>query len=263
MRVRGCSASGGCCSRARSLPGPSRPAERPTEPARECRARHAEPDGRRRSRITRPLRPRRARRFAPVSASRRCRCRVVPTHRRPRRWQGRLSLLPRRPPPDGATFITGAEVMPGQPAIVHHAILFRVDPGQVAAAKTHDAVTPGRGWTCFGNAAIPDEGGAASAVELAGLRAVAGRLGAGRRRERLRSRHRRPARGGQPGRAAGALQPARHRPGRRSRRDAGAAPARARVGAPRRGSHHAASRHRSSCPARRRRAGDCATATPR
>ena len=54
--------------------------------------------------------------------------------------------------------------MPGQPAIVHHAILFRVDPGQVAAAKAHDAVTPGRGWTCFGNAAIPSEGGVASAV---------------------------------------------------------------------------------------------------
>jgi hypothetical protein len=62
------------------------------------------------------------------------------------------------------TFVTGAEVIPGQPAIVHHAILFRVEPGQVAAAKAHDAVTPGRGWTCFGNAAIPSEGGVASAV---------------------------------------------------------------------------------------------------
>ncbi len=59
------------------------------------------------------------------------------------------------------TFITGAEVIPGQPAIVHHAILFRVEPGEVAAAKTHDAVTPGRGWTCFGNSAVPDDGASA------------------------------------------------------------------------------------------------------
>ena len=56
------------------------------------------------------------------------------------------------------TFVTGAEVVPGQPAIVHHAILFRVEPSQVAAAKAHDAVTPGRGWTCFGNSAVPDGG---------------------------------------------------------------------------------------------------------
>ncbi len=59
------------------------------------------------------------------------------------------------------TFITGAEVIPGQPAIVHHAILFRVEPGEVAAAKAHDAVTPGRGWTCFGNSAVPDDGASA------------------------------------------------------------------------------------------------------
>lgn len=62
------------------------------------------------------------------------------------------------------TFVTGAEVIPGQPAIVHHAILFRVAPSQVAAAKTHDAVTPGRGWTCFGNSAVPVGDAAASAV---------------------------------------------------------------------------------------------------
>jgi hypothetical protein len=62
------------------------------------------------------------------------------------------------------TFVTGAEVTPGQPAIVHHAILFRVEPGQVAAARAHDAVTPGRGWTCFGNAAVPGVNDATSAV---------------------------------------------------------------------------------------------------
>jgi hypothetical protein len=62
------------------------------------------------------------------------------------------------------TFITGAEVIPGQPAIVHHAILFRVAPSQISAAKAHDAVTPGRGWTCFGNSALPNGGAGVSAV---------------------------------------------------------------------------------------------------
>jgi hypothetical protein len=61
-------------------------------------------------------------------------------------------------------FVTGAEVIPGQPAVVHHAILFRVEPGQVAAARAHDEVTPGRGWTCFGNAAVPGVNDATSAV---------------------------------------------------------------------------------------------------
>ena len=66
------------------------------------------------------------------------------------------------------TFITGAEVIPGQPAIVHHAILFRVEPGEVAAAKAHDAVTPGRGWTCFGGSALPnDTGNPVSALDSA------------------------------------------------------------------------------------------------
>ena len=64
----------------------------------------------------------------------------------------------------GDAFVTGAEVIPGQSAIVHHAILFRVEPGQVAAARAHDAVTPGRGWTCFGNAAVPGVNDATSAV---------------------------------------------------------------------------------------------------
>jgi hypothetical protein len=63
----------------------------------------------------------------------------------------------------GSTFVTGAEVLPGQPSIVHHAILFRVDPGQVPAAEAHDAATPGQGWTCFGGSAVPGDG-AGSAV---------------------------------------------------------------------------------------------------
>ncbi|MGZ4609291.1 MAG: monooxygenase [Actinomycetes bacterium] len=59
-------------------------------------------------------------------------------------------------------FITGAEVLPGQPQVVHHAILFRVAPGQVAAARRHDAATPGKGWTCFGGSGVPSGIGSAA-----------------------------------------------------------------------------------------------------
>ena len=60
-------------------------------------------------------------------------------------------------------FVTGSDVLPGNPAVVHHAILFAVAPDGVAAAEAHDAATPGRGWTCFGGAALPDAGGSATA----------------------------------------------------------------------------------------------------
>jgi hypothetical protein len=59
-------------------------------------------------------------------------------------------------------FVTGSDVLPGNPAVVHHAILFAVPPGQVAAAEAHDAATPGRGWTCFGGTELPDRSGSAT-----------------------------------------------------------------------------------------------------
>jgi hypothetical protein len=53
------------------------------------------------------------------------------------------------------SFITGVQFLPGNPSIVHHAILFRVEPQQVAAAEQKDAASPGRGWTCFGGPGLP------------------------------------------------------------------------------------------------------------
>lgn len=49
-------------------------------------------------------------------------------------------------------FITGTNILPGNPAVVHHVILFRANPDQVPAAKRLDSASPGEGWTCFGNA---------------------------------------------------------------------------------------------------------------
>ncbi len=55
------------------------------------------------------------------------------------------------------TYVTGTDVLPGNVDVVHHAILFTVAPEQVADAETYDARTPGRGWTCFGGTALPNE----------------------------------------------------------------------------------------------------------
>ncbi|WP_248962573.1 monooxygenase [Sphaerisporangium perillae] len=54
-------------------------------------------------------------------------------------------------------FLTGSQFLPQNTAIVHHAIIFRIGPDQVKAAKAYDEQTPGEGWTCFGDAGV--EGG--------------------------------------------------------------------------------------------------------
>jgi mono/diheme cytochrome c family protein len=51
--------------------------------------------------------------------------------------------------------VTSARIEPGQPKVVHHVILFRVAPSQVAAAKTLDAKNQGAGWSCFGGTGLP------------------------------------------------------------------------------------------------------------
>ena len=51
-------------------------------------------------------------------------------------------------------FITGFNVLPGNPDVVHHVILFRVPPEKVAEAERKEAATPGEGWTCFGNSGL-------------------------------------------------------------------------------------------------------------
>lgn len=47
-------------------------------------------------------------------------------------------------------FLSGVVLQPGNAKLVHHAILYRVDPEQVAAAKAKDASDPRLGWSCFG-----------------------------------------------------------------------------------------------------------------
>lgn len=51
-------------------------------------------------------------------------------------------------------WLTGTQVLPGNPEVVHHVILFRVTPEQVAAAEAKDAAEDGEGWTCFGGTGL-------------------------------------------------------------------------------------------------------------
>jgi hypothetical protein len=50
--------------------------------------------------------------------------------------------------------VTGTDVLPGNPDVVHHVILFRAPPEQVAQAQQLDDATGGEGWTCFGGTGL-------------------------------------------------------------------------------------------------------------
>jgi hypothetical protein len=56
------------------------------------------------------------------------------------------------------SFVTGFNVRPGNPHVVHHVILFRVPPDLVGDAESKDAETPGEGWTCFGTSGLSNDG---------------------------------------------------------------------------------------------------------
>jgi len=69
------------------------------------------------------------------------------------------------------SFLSGVVLEPGNPNLVHHAILYRADPEQVGAAKAKDAADPRLGWSCFGGPGLPgndtDLGGLNSAPWVA------------------------------------------------------------------------------------------------
>ncbi len=56
-------------------------------------------------------------------------------------------------------YVTGVNVVPGEPDVVHHVILFRVDRAQARAAMRADDEEPGEGWTCFGGTGLGSEAG--------------------------------------------------------------------------------------------------------
>src|SRR5262245_29984278 len=52
------------------------------------------------------------------------------------------------------SFVTGSQFLPQNADVVHHAIFFRVQPGDVAQARQLDETSPGDGWTCFGGTGL-------------------------------------------------------------------------------------------------------------
>ena len=54
-------------------------------------------------------------------------------------------------------WLTGTNIVPGNPDVVHHVILFRVDAALAAAAEAEDAASPDPGWTCFGGMGLEGE----------------------------------------------------------------------------------------------------------
>jgi hypothetical protein len=55
-------------------------------------------------------------------------------------------------------FLTGIDVLPGNPGVVHHVILFQVPPDEVANARATDETADGEGWTCFGGSGVGGPG---------------------------------------------------------------------------------------------------------
>ena len=54
-------------------------------------------------------------------------------------------------------WLTGTQILPGNPDVVHHVILFRVEEDGVAQAEAEDAESPEPGWTCFGGMGLEGE----------------------------------------------------------------------------------------------------------
>ena len=153
-------------------------------------------------------------------------------------------------------FVTGIDVLPGNPDVVHHVILFRVPPELGGRGRRRkDAAEPGQGWTCFGGTGLDDRRRSLDNAPWLGAWAPGG----GERVTRPTSASRwRPARGSSCrctttcSRAAARPSPPRGCGWRRATADLEAA------------ARRCCCPPRSSCPAApRTTVGRCATAAPR
>lgn len=70
-------------------------------------------------------------------------------------------------------FLTGYEVVPGDPSIVHHVILYSIDDdGGMSRAVQLDAEEPGPGYTCFGTSGLSIQSSRAVAAWAPGTAAT-------------------------------------------------------------------------------------------
>jgi hypothetical protein len=70
--------------------------------------------------------------------------------------------------------VTGINVLPGNPDVVHHVILFRVPPDKVARAEEVDRLQLGQGWTCFGGTGVESQGAGLNSASWLGAWAPGG-----------------------------------------------------------------------------------------
>ncbi|MGL5929268.1 MAG: hypothetical protein ACRCY8_10045 [Dermatophilaceae bacterium] len=57
--------------------------------------------------------------------------------------------------------VSGVDIRPDNPEVVHHVIVSKVEPDDVDVAERRDAADPGPGWTCFGGSGVGDGVGGA------------------------------------------------------------------------------------------------------
>jgi hypothetical protein len=55
-------------------------------------------------------------------------------------------------PHDSTKYVTGIDIVPDKRSMVHHAIVYHVEPENAASARDRDAAEEGPGYTCFGGA---------------------------------------------------------------------------------------------------------------
>ena len=70
--------------------------------------------------------------------------------------------------------VTGINVLPGNPDVVHHVILFRVPADKVARAEEMDRLQVGQGWTCFGGTGVESQGAGLNSAPWLGAWAPGG-----------------------------------------------------------------------------------------
>jgi hypothetical protein len=75
---------------------------------------------------------------------------------------------------DADQLVSGVDIRPDNAAIVHHVIVSRVDPGQVATAEELDAADAGPGWTCFGGSGVQVAAAGLDAADWVGAWAPGG-----------------------------------------------------------------------------------------
>ena len=81
-----------------------------------------------------------------------------PTRRGRRRERPTTTAASSSTRADQDAFVTSARIVPGAARVVHHVILFRVEPAQVAQAQRLDQAAAGQGWPCFGGTGIASRG---------------------------------------------------------------------------------------------------------